>query len=58
VLATAHPAKFQEIVEEACGKKPVLPPGLKKSLRLPKKSTVVENTLAALKDFLVKQFGA
>ena len=58
VLATAHPAKFTEIVEEATGKKPVLPPGLKKAMSLPKKSVLVENTLDALKDFLGKHFGA
>jgi threonine synthase len=57
VLATAHPAKFLEIVEEATGKKPALPPGLKKAMSLPKRSTVVENTLAALKEFLGKHFG-
>jgi threonine synthase len=57
VLATAHPAKFLEIVEEATGKKPDLPAPLKKAMKLPKKSVLVENTLAALKDFLHKHFG-
>jgi threonine synthase len=58
VLATAHPAKFQEIVEEATGKKPALTPGLKKAMSLPKKSVPVENTLEALKEFLTGHFGA
>jgi threonine synthase len=57
VLATAHPAKFMETVEEATGRKPVLPPALKKALRLEKKSVVVDNKLAALKDFLHAHFG-
>ncbi|MBN2353347.1 MAG: threonine synthase [Spirochaetales bacterium] len=57
VLATAHPAKFLEIVEEATGKKPHLPSNLKKALSLPKKSVLVENTLDALKEFLGKHFG-
>jgi threonine synthase len=57
VLATAHPAKFLEIVEEVTGKKPPLPKGLKKAFELPKKSVVIENTLPALKDFLQKHFG-
>jgi threonine synthase len=58
VLATAHPAKFTEIVEEATGKKPPMPKNLKKALVLPKKSVLIDNSLAALKEFLLRQFNS
>ena len=56
-LATAHPGKFLEVVEEATGKKPPLPESLARVLNLPKKSVIVENTAAALKEFLKETFG-
>jgi len=56
VLATAHPAKFSEIVEEVTGTKPPLPPALAEALALPKRSLMIDNNLAALKDFLLKRF--
>ncbi len=48
-LSTAHPGKFTEVYEEATGRKPHLPQRLLDVMKLEKKSTVVENTLEALK---------
>ena len=56
IIATAHPAKFRETVREATGQQPELPAGLQEALDLPKKSTVVENTLQDLKDFILARF--
>jgi threonine synthase len=55
-LATAHPGKFREIVEEATGETVSLPPQLEAVLKLEKKSTVIENTKEALSDFLGGNF--
>jgi threonine synthase len=55
-LATAHPGKFLEVVEEAAGRRPPLLEQLAAALRLPKKSLVMENTAAALKAFLLEKF--
>jgi threonine synthase len=55
-LATAHPGKFLEVVEEATGQRPPLPETLARVLDLPKKSIIVENTGAALKAFLREKF--
>lgn len=49
-LSTAHPGKFTEVFEEATGRKPHLPQRLEKVMELKKESTVVENTLEALKE--------
>ena len=56
-LATAHPGKFLEVVEEATGKKPPLPESLAAVLELPKEAVQVENSGAALKTFLKERFG-
>lgn len=55
-LATAHPGKFLEVVEQATGKLPKLPENLERLLKLEKHSTVIENTDEALKDYLKKTF--
>ncbi len=55
-LSTAHPGKFLEVVEEATGVRPQLPPQLKKILKLEKESVVIENTTEDLKTFLMKTF--
>ncbi|MDR2588201.1 MAG: threonine synthase [Spirochaetales bacterium] len=55
-LATAHPGKFLEIVEEATGSLPPLPESLAAVLNLPKKSVLVDNTGSALKKFLRERF--
>lgn len=51
-LATAHPAKFLEVVEEATGERPAIPERLARTLELPKRSIVVANTLEALAEVL------
>lgn len=51
-LATAHPAKFNEVVEKACGKKVPLPAGIAASMKKPKKSININNTLNSLSLFL------
>jgi threonine synthase len=56
-LATAHPGKFLEVVEEATGRKPPLPETLARVLELPKSSVLMENSGAALKAFLAERFG-
>ena len=56
-LSTAHPGKFLEIVEKATGRKPDLPERLKAVMDLPKQSTLIENTLAALSRVLLERFG-
>lgn len=55
-LATAHPGKFREIVEEATGVTVPLPPQLEAVLSLEKQSTVIENTKEGLGDFLRGEF--
>jgi threonine synthase len=56
-LATAHPAKFLEIVEEATGVHPPIPERLARLLELEKRSTVIEPTYDGLKSFLEGNFG-
>ena len=55
-LSTAHPGKFLEVVEKATGARPKLPQNLERLLKLEKHSTVIENTDAALKDYLKAAF--
>jgi threonine synthase len=55
-LSTAHPGKFLEIVEEAVGKRPDLPPQLTEALRKKKSAIPIENSMKALSDFLLDRF--
>ncbi|MCQ2603484.1 MAG: threonine synthase [Spirochaetia bacterium] len=55
-LSTAHPGKFLEVVEQATGARPALPPNLEKLLKLEKKSVVIDNNSATLKEFLKKNY--
>ncbi|NPE31519.1 threonine synthase [Methanococcoides sp. SA1] len=48
-LSTAHPGKFTEVFEDATGRKPALPDRLAGVMTLEKRSTVIENTLEAMK---------
>jgi len=57
-LATAHPAKFREIVMEACGVDPEIPPALEIAMHREKHSVPVEPDTRALSDYLVKHHGA
>ncbi|MGI9256512.1 MAG: threonine synthase [Salinispira sp.] len=51
-LATAHPAKFNEVVLKACGKTAPVPEGIAESLKKKKQSVRIAHTLNALSDFL------
>lgn len=52
VVATAHPAKFNEIVEPLIGKKVAVPESLDKLLHLPQHAVDLPPTLAALTEAL------
>lgn len=53
VLATAHPAKFGEVVEQATGRAPEVPSHLAECLAKTKEATVIPPTYEALKEFLL-----
>ena len=53
VLATAHPAKFADIVEKAIGQAPPLPERLARHLNQPKLSQQMSNDYPAFKQFLL-----
>jgi threonine synthase len=56
VLSTAHPGKFVEVVKEAAGQEPALPPALASLAAKPKVAVVMENKAEALREFLLKNF--
>lgn len=49
IVATAHPAKFNDIVEPQIGREVAVPPQLAKLLSLPRQETELEPTLEALR---------
>jgi threonine synthase len=51
-LATAHPAKFREIVEPAIGEPVPLPPELADAMSRPRKSISMPAEYSALERFL------
>jgi threonine synthase len=53
MLETAHPAKFGDVVQKACGTDPKLPERLKKVLSLPDRATTMQNDYGAFKDWLL-----
>jgi len=53
VLATAHPAKFAEVVERAVGARPEMPERLAAFLDRPKKSIRFPNRFPELQEFLL-----
>ena len=55
VLATAHPAKFPDAVEAACGVRPALPPRLADLMRRPERVTRVANDVEAIKDVIGRE---
>lgn len=55
-LATAHPGKFVEIVQQATGLEPELPGELREALRRPKRSVPMGRELAELKSYLLKRY--
>ena len=52
VLATAHPAKFPDAVEEATGVRPELPPHLSDLLSRPEAAASIGNDVDAVRDFV------
>ena len=52
VLSTAHPAKFPDAVEKACGERPVLPPHLADLLDRPERTPTLPNDLAAIRGYI------
>ena len=48
VLATAHPAKFPDAVEAACGIRPALPPRMADLMERPERITRVPDDLKAI----------
>ncbi|MBD3238161.1 MAG: threonine synthase [Candidatus Moranbacteria bacterium] len=51
-LATAHPGKFQDIIQPLINKPVPIPQRLEQCLKKPKKSHLISNQLPALKSFL------
>lgn len=51
-LATAHPAKFPDAVEQACGVRPSLPERLSDLFQRPERCDVLPNDIAAVKDYV------
>ncbi len=54
-LATAHPAKFPDAVEQATGQRPALPPALADLYRRPERFAVLPNDLAAIQSHIRSQ---
>lgn len=52
LVETAHPAKFNEIVEPLVGREIAVPPALARLLRLPRQEEELEPTLEALREHL------
>ena len=52
-LATAHPAKFLDVVEEALNQKVEIPENLQEVMQKEKKAKLVPNEYASLQDFLI-----
>ena len=55
VLATAHPAKFPDAVEAACGVRPALPPRMADLMTRPERVTRVANDVEAIKDVIGRE---
>jgi threonine synthase len=58
VLATAHPGKFPQIVQEAAGVAPELPPALRELAGLPKRSVPLSSRFEELKGELLSRYAA
>jgi threonine synthase len=54
-LATAHPAKFADAVEAACGLRPGLPPRLAPLMMAEERVTVLANDAEAVKSFILER---
>lgn len=53
LLATAHPAKFPDAVEAACGVRPLLPPALAAQRTAPERLTVLPNDQAIVERYVL-----
>jgi threonine synthase len=56
-LATAHPAKFPDAVEQASGVRPELPPFLAELHERPERMTDLDGDLATIEDFVIEAAG-
>ena len=54
-LATAHPAKFPDAVEQAVGLRPALPPHMAGLFDRPERQTRIENDVDALKSLILER---
>ncbi|HEX4113496.1 MAG TPA: threonine synthase [Stellaceae bacterium] len=52
VLATAHPAKFPDAIEQAIGVRPVLPPRLADVMERPERLVRLKNDITAVKEYV------
>jgi threonine synthase len=52
-LATAHPAKFPDAVEKASGTRPHLPQRLSHLLNAKERFTILPNSAAAVREFVL-----
>jgi threonine synthase len=57
-LATAHPAKFPDAVEAACGVRPALPPRMADLYDRPERMTVVPDDLIAVESVIREKAAA
>ena len=55
VLATAHPAKFPDAVEAACGIRPMLPARLSDLMAKPERFDILPNELGAIQSYVVER---
>ena len=58
VLETALPLKFADTIEEAIGQRPVPPPALQAMLTLPRRFTVMQPSVDAVKRYIETHTGA
>jgi len=54
VLSTAHPAKFPDAVERACGERPALPPHLADLLQRQERTPTLPNDISAIEAYITK----
>ena len=55
VLATAHPAKFPDAVEAACGIRPALPGRLRDLMAKAERFDILPNDLGAIQSHVVQR---
>ena len=55
LLATAHPAKFSQAVDQAIGKKQVFPTKLDRLMTAEERYTVLPNEVGAVRNFVLER---